>query len=185
MMMLRRDVQQFALRIAARVLSGAQCSTSSTVVVTPLLENTWLQTSAVHGLRFHQTSTPISSSLIVDLRASSRSLATAAPSQLSEGLSISEAAVSRLKQLQQSSGTRPLFLRLTVEGGGCSGFQYEFALEEEGPKKGDQVFAVGGATVLCDDVSLQFLNGATIDFESDLMRSAFVVSLLFFYLFFY
>ena len=181
-MLLRRDVQQFAMRIAARVLSGAQCSTSSTVV-TPLLENTWLQTSAVHGLRFHQTSTPIS--LIVDLRASSRSLATAAPSQLSEGLSISDAAVSRLKQLQQSSGTRPLFLRLTVEGGGCSGFQYEFALEEEGPKKGDQVFAVGGATVLCDDVSLQFLNGATIDFESDLMRSAFVVSLLFFYFLFY
>ena len=72
-----------------------------------------------------------------------------------------------------------------MEGGGCSGFQYEFALEEEGPKKGDQVFAVGGATVLCDDVSLQFLNGATIDFESDLMRSAFVVSLLFFYFLFY
>ena len=69
-----------------------------------------------------------------------------------------------------------MFLRLTVEGGGCSGFQYEFTLEEEGPKKGDQVYQVGEATVLCDDVSMEFLKGATVDFESDLMRSAFVVS---------
>jgi Fe-S cluster assembly iron-binding protein IscA len=63
-----------------------------------------------------------------------------------------------------------------VEGGGCSGFQYEFTLEEEGAKKGDQVYQVAGTTVLCDDVSMEFLKGATVDFESDLMRSAFVVS---------
>lgn len=68
-----------------------------------------------------------------------------------------------------------MFLRLMVEGGGCSGFQYEFTLEEQGPKKGDQVYQVGGTTVLCDDVSMEFLKGATVDFESDLMRSAFVV----------
>jgi iron-sulfur cluster assembly accessory protein len=68
-----------------------------------------------------------------------------------------------------------VYLRLTVEGGGCSGFQYEFTLEEEGAKKGDQVYQVHGTTVLCDDVSMEFLKGATVDFESDLMRSAFLV----------
>jgi len=62
-----------------------------------------------------------------------------------------------------------------VEGGGCSGFQYEFLLEEEGPGLGDHVFSVHGATVICDDVSLEFLKGSVVDFESDLMRSAFVV----------
>lgn len=64
-----------------------------------------------------------------------------------------------------------------MEGGGCSGFQYEFSLEEERPSKGDQTFTAGNAIVVCDDVSMEFLKGATVDFESDLMRSAFVVSL--------
>ena len=90
---------------------------------------------------------------------------------------ISDAAAARLKQLQGQAGGRAVFLRLAVEGGGCSGFQYEFSLDEDGPKDGDRLFAAGeGATVLCDDVSLAFLEGATVDFESDLMRSAFVVS---------
>ncbi|KAL4516997.1 hypothetical protein Ndes2526B_g00601 [Nannochloris sp. 'desiccata'] len=106
----------------------------------------------------------------------SRSFATSASlSQHEDGLTISEAAVARLQELQKDAGSRPVFLRLMVEGGGCSGFQYEFTLEEQGPKKGDQVYQVGGTTVLCDDVSMEFLKGATVDFESDLMRSAFVV----------
>ena len=94
------------------------------------------------------------------------------------GLAISEAAITRLKQLQQTSpGGTPIFLRLTVEGGGCSGFQYEFSVEESGPTKGDQVFQSDGVSVICDDVSMEFLQGATVDYESDLMRSAFVVRL--------
>lgn len=94
----------------------------------------------------------------------------------SQGLRISESAAERLRQLQSGSDAPPVYLRVTVEGGGCSGFQYEFSIEEEGPKEGDQVFSADGATVLCDDVSMEFLKGAVVDFESDLMRSGFVVS---------
>ncbi|KAL4447734.1 hypothetical protein ABPG75_004953 [Micractinium tetrahymenae] len=95
-------------------------------------------------------------------------------------LGISDAAVQRLKELQAQSGG-PVALRVTVEGGGCSGFQYEFAIEE-GPAataelaETDRLFERDGVRVLCDDISLEFLKGATVDFESDLMRSAFVVS---------
>lgn len=95
-------------------------------------------------------------------------------------LSISDAAVQRLKELQAQSGA-PVALRVTVEGGGCSGFQYEFAIEEGAtataqPAETDRLFERGGVRVVCDDISLEFLKGATVDFESDLMRSAFVIS---------
>lgn len=91
------------------------------------------------------------------------------------GLLVTEKAVKRLKELQAESDGHPVFLRLSVEGGGCSGFQYEFNVEENGPSDDDFVFEEDGATVLCDNVSLEFLRGATVDFESNLMRSGFVV----------
>ena len=91
-----------------------------------------------------------------------------------EDLQISNAAVERLKELtQQHKGAT---LRLTIEGGGCSGFQYEFKLDETATiKEGDRVFTKDGVSVVCDDLSLEFLKGATVDYESDLMRSAFVI----------
>lgn len=180
--MLRKDVSMLASRIA-RISSGAQWSTSATAPLVTTVENKiWLgacipETAALPSLLHFRSSNQIVASLRSLFSSSTRSFATSAsPSQQYDGLRISEAAVSRLQQLQKDAGTRPVFLRLTVEGGGCSGFQYEFTLEEEGPKKGDQVYQVGGTTVLCDDVSMEFLKGATVDFESDLMRSAFVVS---------
>jgi iron-sulfur cluster assembly 2 len=97
------------------------------------------------------------------------------PPNTTEDLQISNAAVERLKELtqQHKSGAT---LRLTIEGGGCSGFQYEFNLDETATiKDGDRVFTKDGVSVVCDDLSLEFLKGATIDYESDLMRSAFVV----------
>jgi iron-sulfur cluster assembly 2 len=101
----------------------------------------------------------------------------AAPSESpQDGLQVAERAVERLKQLQHQAGGRPVFLRLSVEGGGCSGFQYEFSIDEQGPREGDNIYAAGECSVLCDDVSLEFLRGSTIDFESDLMRSAFIIA---------
>ena len=93
---------------------------------------------------------------------------------LDNSLHISDAAVHRLRELSAHESTAP-YLRLAVEGGGCSGFQYEFTLDPDGPKDGDRVFNRDGVSVICDDISLDFLKGATIDFESDLMRSSFVV----------
>ncbi|PSC73776.1 iron-sulfur cluster assembly 2 mitochondrial [Micractinium conductrix] len=93
------------------------------------------------------------------------------------GLTVSDAAVQRLKELAGES-SEPVVLRVTVEGGGCSGFQYEFAIEEGGGSlaKTDRLFERDGVRVVCDDISLEFLKGAIVDFESDLMRSAFVIA---------
>ena len=68
-------------------------------------------------------------------------------------------------------------LRLSVEPGGCSGFQYRFELEEhDALETEDAVFEKAGARVVVDDASLALLSGATIDFEDEMMKSAFVVA---------
>ena len=65
-------------------------------------------------------------------------------------------------------------LRVSVEGGGCSGFQYKFDMERA---KGDDdlVIARNGATVLIDSVSQQYMAGSEIDFVEDLIGAAFKV----------
>ena len=66
-------------------------------------------------------------------------------------------------------------LRLAVTGGGCSGFQYNFALDETRLDE-DLVIEQDGARVLIDPVSLDFLAGAEIDFTDDLIGQAFKVN---------
>jgi len=61
--------------------------------------------------------------------------------------------------------------RIGVEGGGCSGFQYSFAID--GAKPDDTVIERGGARVVIDAVSLGYLGGASIDFIDDLMGQSF------------
>ncbi|MFT3671928.1 HesB/IscA family protein [Aestuariivirga sp.] len=65
-------------------------------------------------------------------------------------------------------------LRIAVNGGGCSGFQYEFKLENARADD-DTVFERDGATVLVDSVSLGFMDGSTVDFVDDLMGQSFRV----------
>ncbi len=69
----------------------------------------------------------------------------------------------------------PTMLRLAVTGGGCSGFQYNFALDEN-RMEDDVVLERDGATVLIDPVSLDFLAGSEIDFTDDLIGQAFKVN---------
>ncbi len=64
-------------------------------------------------------------------------------------------------------------LRVAVEGGGCSGFQYEIKLDD--PAADDLVLEKDGQKVLVDSVSLPFLQGATIDFSEELIGARFVV----------
>ena len=75
------------------------------------------------------------------------------------------------------AGRRPshALLRLAVTGGGCSGFQYNFALDET-RMDDDLVVEEDGAKVLIDPVSLDFLAGAEIDFTDDLIGQAFKVN---------
>ncbi|WP_341213696.1 iron-sulfur cluster assembly accessory protein [uncultured Limimaricola sp.] len=64
-------------------------------------------------------------------------------------------------------------LRVAVEGGGCSGFQYEIALDE--PKDDDLVLEGAGEKVVVDSVSLPFLANAVIDFSDELIGARFVI----------
>lgn len=64
-------------------------------------------------------------------------------------------------------------LRVAVEGGGCSGFQYEIALDE--PRADDLILEGAGEKVVVDSVSLPFLGGATIDFTEELIGARFVI----------
>lgn len=64
-------------------------------------------------------------------------------------------------------------LRVAVEGGGCSGFQYEIALDD--PREDDLVLEGSGQKVVVDSVSLPFLGGATIDFTEELIGARFVI----------
>ncbi|MFK7868003.1 MAG: HesB/IscA family protein [Roseobacter sp.] len=64
-------------------------------------------------------------------------------------------------------------LRIAVEGGGCSGFQYEIALDE--PRADDLVLEGAGEKVVVDAVSLPFLTDAVIDFTEELIGARFVI----------
>jgi iron-sulfur cluster insertion protein len=65
-------------------------------------------------------------------------------------------------------------LRIAVNGGGCSGFQYDFSLDDK-REDDDKRFMVDGATVVVDPVSLNYIAGATLDFIDDLMGQSFRV----------
>ncbi|MCM2293667.1 iron-sulfur cluster insertion protein ErpA [Allorhizobium sp. BGMRC 0089] len=66
-------------------------------------------------------------------------------------------------------------LRVSVEGGGCSGFSYKFDLET-GPQEGDLVVERDGATLLVDEMSLVYMEGAEIDFVDNLLGQSFQIN---------
>ena len=89
-------------------------------------------------------------------------------------VTVSARAARRIAQILNSEPT-PTMLRLAVTGGGCSGFQYNFALDDN-RQDDDLVIERDGATILIDPVSLDFLKGAEIDFADDLIGAAFKVN---------
>jgi iron-sulfur cluster assembly accessory protein len=88
-------------------------------------------------------------------------------------LTLSPTAAARVSAIAGKQGKEPL-LRLAVEGGGCSGFQYTFALADE-PDADDTVFEEGGARLLVDPVSLELVAGSTVDYVESLGGAAFKV----------
>ncbi|TVR84184.1 MAG: iron-sulfur cluster insertion protein ErpA [Rhodospirillales bacterium] len=89
-------------------------------------------------------------------------------------VAISESAVRRIAALRADEGDADLMLRVSVSGGGCSGFQYGFSLDDQ-RNEDDHLFERDGVVVVIDDVSLGLLAGAEIDFIEDLMGSYFAV----------
>ena len=89
-------------------------------------------------------------------------------------VTVSPSAAKRIAAILAGEGGGAM-LRLAVTGGGCSGFQYNFALDDAQLDE-DIVVEKGGAKVLIDPVSLDFLAGAEIDFTDDLIGQAFKVN---------
>lgn len=89
-------------------------------------------------------------------------------------LHVSDSAARRVAFLIQNEGNPALMLRLTVSGGGCSGFQYGFGFDDT-VNEDDHIFENGGVKVVTDDCSLDLLAGATLDFVEDLMGAAFQI----------
>ena len=84
---------------------------------------------------------------------------------------VTERAFARLSEI--GAATDGKALRVAVEGGGCSGFQYEIALDEA--KDDDLVLEGSGQKVVVDSVSLPFLANAVIDFSEELIGARFVI----------
>lgn len=87
---------------------------------------------------------------------------------------MTEAAASRINALKAKEG-KPLRFRVSVKGGGCSGFQYEFSLEENPAADDDTIIEKNGAEVLVDETSLGILKGSTLDFTEDLSQAGFSI----------
>jgi iron-sulfur cluster insertion protein len=89
-------------------------------------------------------------------------------------VSITESAARRIAALKQQEEAEGAFLRIAVSGGGCSGFQYGLSFDDQ-RNPDDFVFERGDVAVIVDDVSLDLLNGAEVDFVEDLMGASFQI----------
>lgn len=89
-------------------------------------------------------------------------------------VNVTERAARRIAEIASGEPATPM-LRVSVEGGGCSGFQYKFGLVDK-PASDDLVIERDGATVLVDPVSVQYMEGAEIDFVDDLIGAAFKIN---------
>jgi iron-sulfur cluster assembly accessory protein len=89
-------------------------------------------------------------------------------------VTLSDRAAKRVSRIlsKEPSGT---VLRISVAGGGCSGFQYEYNLVQETAGDDDIVLQKGDATVLIDSMSLEFMAGSEIDYVDDLIGQAFQI----------
>ncbi|MCC3860527.1 iron-sulfur cluster insertion protein ErpA [Pseudemcibacter aquimaris] len=89
-------------------------------------------------------------------------------------VTLSESAARRINTLVESKGNKDLKFRISINGGGCSGFQYDFALVED-KQDDDLVIERDGATMLVDGLSVMYLMGSEVDYTEELAGSMFVV----------
>jgi iron-sulfur cluster insertion protein len=89
-------------------------------------------------------------------------------------ITLTENAAKRVKALMQMEGNPDTMLRVTVGGGGCSGFQYSFALDDAKTDE-DVLFEQHGVKLVVDETSLGLLAGSQVDFVEELVGSSFTI----------
>jgi len=90
-------------------------------------------------------------------------------------ITLTESAVAKIADILLEENNPQVKLRTFVQGGGCSGFSYGFTLDEE-QNEDDFVIDNNGIVVLIDSMSMQYLQGATIDYKEELMGSSFTIN---------
>ena len=89
-------------------------------------------------------------------------------------LLFTEAAARKVRELMTEEGNPELKLRVYIQGGGCSGFQYGFGFEEV-MQEDDLAVVTDGVTLIVDPISLQYLEGAEVDYSESLTGAQFVI----------
>ena len=98
----------------------------------------------------------------------------AAVTEMPAFLVFTDSAADNVKQLIDEEGNPELKLRVFVQGGGCSGFQYGFTFDED-VNEDDTVLDKNGVSLLIDSMSYQYLVGAEIDYKEDINGAQFVI----------
>ena len=90
-------------------------------------------------------------------------------------VNVSTAAASKISELLTEENKDGSGLRVFVQGGGCSGFQYGLMIEENGQGSGDQVFESHGVKLFVDPISIQYLKNAEVDFVDTITGGGFTI----------
>lgn len=93
---------------------------------------------------------------------------------VTDGISLTEVAAAKVKQLLEAEGVADLALRISVAPGGCSGLRYQLALDDR-ELDGDVVRDFYGVNVVTDRMSAPYLMGATIDFVDTIEQQGFTI----------
>lgn len=110
----------------------------------------------------------------VQIRPQMARMATEPAMQPAPSLTFTDAAAAKVGELIREEANPNLKLRVFVQGGGCSGFQYGFTFDEN-VEEGDTCVENSGVTLLIDPMSIQYLAGAEIDYREDLDGAQFVI----------
>ena len=92
-----------------------------------------------------------------------------------QGIVVTAAAARRISEIKVQEAAEGSFLRIAVSGGGCSGFQYGLSFDDQ-TNADDQVFERDGVGIVIDEISLDLLAVAEVDFVEDLMGAAFRIN---------
>ena len=94
---------------------------------------------------------------------------------MGEMITITDSAVEKIKEILAEESDPNLKVRMFVQGGGCSGFQYGFTLDDQGVNEDDFVIEKDGIEILVDSLSSQYVQGAEVDWQESAMGAQFAI----------
>lgn len=90
-------------------------------------------------------------------------------------ITLTERAAHEIKALLQEQGIPNASLRVWVAGGGCSGLQYQMAIDDAEPEEDDLIFESHGVRIYVDNLSIQYMDGSSIDYVEDMLGGGFKI----------